>query len=78
MLVCSTYLGQVGRVVNVVGGAKICVFLLLLRALLRECEIIAFLLCERVLRVMGIKNIPICTYKNPRSRKLQGLEKFRI
>ena len=55
MLVCGTYLGQVGRVVNVGGGAKICVFLLLLRALLHECEIIAFLLCERVLRVMGIK-----------------------
>ena len=35
------------------GGVKICVFLLLLRALLRECEIIAFLLSERVLRVMG-------------------------
>ena len=78
MLVCSTYLGQVGRVVNVGGGAKICVFLLLLRALLRECEIIAFLLCERVLRILGIKKIPICTHKSLRSRKLQGLEAFRI
>ena len=44
-------LGECGGV-NVWGGVENCAFLLFLSALLHGCEIIAFLLCERVLRVM--------------------------